>query len=463
MSFPAYPEYKDSGVEWLGQVPSHWSVVQVRRLFRLINGATPPSGYDEYWGGDITWVTPEDLSKIEANQICASKRTLSEQGYRACGFQLIQAGSIAVSIRAPVGYVAIAGVPLCVNQGCRGLVPSRDIDSRFYMYWILACREILQSLSGGSTFQELSSNVLAAVPTVWPSSDEQEKIATFLDYETARIDALIEEQQRLIELLKEKRQAVISHAVTKGLDPDVPMKDSGVEWLGEVPAHWELVPLSRVLNSIEQGWSPSADSDPALLREWGVIKLSAIRSGFFVEEKNKRLPEGFSPRLDLEIKAGDLLITRANTPELVGDACVVREQPAARLIFSDLVYRLRASESIDPLFLCYCLISDVGRVQFQIHARGSSMSMAKISHEHIKQCMISLPPLDEQRRIVSIIDEHLARISELSSAGRKTVELLEERRSALISAAVTGKIDVRDWTPPASSTEAEHEGVGAVT
>ncbi|MGP5570763.1 restriction endonuclease subunit S, partial [Pseudomonas helleri] len=288
-----------------------------------------------------------------------------------------------------------------------------------------------------------------------PSETEQRKIVSFLDHETARIDALIEEQQRLIELLKEKRQAVISHAVTKGLDPTVLMKDSSVEWLGEVPAHWVMIQLSRALQKVEQGWSPNASNEPADPNEWGVIKISAIKKGVFVDSENKALLEDTLPELAFEIRNGDVLITRANTPDLVGDACVVRNESGSRLMLSDLVYRLRLLPNIDASFICYFLLSHFGRAQIKSDARGSSMSMAKISQGHIKAWLLALPTYNEQVEISQFISDKICKLDELIKVGTESHRLLAEHRSALISAAVTGKIDVRGWQPPASASSPE--------
>ncbi|WP_026331462.1 restriction endonuclease subunit S [Thioalkalivibrio sp. ALE11] len=423
MSFSKYPAYKDSGVEWLGEVPAHWAVVPFKRCATIFNGKDHKNVETE--DGDIPVIGSGGEFSRASNYLYDGESIL-----------LGRKGTIDKPL-----YVE--GKFWTVDTMFYSVV-SPPSNGRFLYYSALKIPFSMYSTNTAlpSMTQESLSGHLMAIPP----PDEQATVAAFLDHETGKIDALIEEQRRLIELLKEKRQAVISHAVTKGLDPNVPMKDSGVEWLGEVPAHWGVVSLSRVLSGIDQGWSPTAEAFPASAGDWGVLKLSAIRTGQFVEKNNKKLPDDVIPDSDIEIHAGDLLVTRANTPELVGDACVVRDEPEARLIFSDLVYRLRVSGAMSSRFLCYVLLSDVGRAQLQADARGSSMSMAKISHGHIKSCLIPLPPVEEQNRISSRIDQELAAISTLTSAGEQSIGLLTERRSALISAAVTGKIDVRGWS-----------------
>lgn len=239
MSFPAYPEYKDSGVAWLGVVPSHWVITALKRRLNIVGGSTPKSDVADYWDGDIPWITPADLSRLSDFYIRVALRYITADGLASCGTTMVPAGSVILSTRAPIGSLGIAAVDLCTNQGCKALVPS-DVDGKFLAYLLSICSTELNVRGRGSTFLELSADELGAFRVTFPTITEQTAIAAFLDRETAKIDALVAEQERLIALLKEKRAAVISHAVTKGLNPRTPMKDSGIEWLGEIPAHWEV-------------------------------------------------------------------------------------------------------------------------------------------------------------------------------------------------------------------------------
>jgi type I restriction enzyme S subunit len=219
----AYPAYKPSGVAWLGDVPEHWEIKALKRTFTTLNGATPRSGDPNYWDGDIPWATPDDLGSLKSSVLTTTRRMITEEGYASCGVSLAPEGSLILSTRAPIGHLAVAGISLCTNQGCRSLVFRNDDDRRFFFYQLFAARLELQSLGQGSTFTELSRDRLTPVYLASPSLDEQRAIAAFLDRETARIDALIEKKRRQIELLQEKRSALISHAVTKGLDPKAKM------------------------------------------------------------------------------------------------------------------------------------------------------------------------------------------------------------------------------------------------
>nr|WP_274520301.1 restriction endonuclease subunit S [Ectothiorhodospira sp. 9100] len=300
-----------------------------------------------------------------------------------------------------------------------------------------------------------SSNVMSC-PLPFPPAEEQLQILSFLNHETARIDALVEEQQRLIELLKEKRQAVISHAVTKGLDPDVPMKDSGVEWLGEVPAHWNVVKFKYLIAEFEQGWSPQCDGDQAeTLDEWGVLKVGCVNYGVFDPTENKRLPDNLEPRPELSIRKDDLLISRANTRDLVGSAAhVPMDYP--KLMASDKIFVVRLHQRIcRSRYAVVYLFGKGVRHQIELQATGASSSMLNIGQGAIRELWIPLPPDSEQDRIVHELEKREADFAALEQETVRHMRILNERRSALISAAVTGKIDVRGWQADQQSKQPE--------
>ena len=317
----------------------------------------------------------------------------------------------------------------------------------YYLMYALAKRGVFAAGGNPNTIDHLTAVQLRHYRVPFPESGEQRDIAAFLDRETAKIDALVAKKERLIELLQEQRTALITRAVTRGLDPNVPMKNSGVEWLGETPAHWELVPLRRLIRGIEQGWSPVAEERPAADDEWGVIKLSAVNKGLFREEEHKALPPNTHPDERYEIRQGDFLLTRSNTPDLVGDVCVVGAV-RDRLMLCDLVYRLRlVGTRVHGTFLSYWLLSRTGRHRIEVEARGSSRSMVKVSQEIVRALPVATPSLEEQRAIAAFLNLEMAKIDALIARVQEARNHLKELRTALISAAVTGKIDVREAAP----------------
>jgi type I restriction enzyme, S subunit len=281
------------------------------------------------------------------------------------------------------------------------------------------------------------------IPVAVPPLATQRAIAAYLDRETAQLDGLVAAKERVLRLLEEKRRALITRAVTRGLAPRAPLRDSGIPWLGEIPAHWPTKRLRWLIRTIEQGWSPEAENREPNEDEWAVLKLNAVAHGQFNPSAAKALPVGLEARPDLEVHPGDFLITRANTPALVGDVCFITEVRPL-LMLCDLIYRLRLFDHrLDRQYLSHFFTSPKRREQIESDARGTSNSMVKISQEHIKNWWLPLPPIDEQRAIVAYIATETAKLDALRSATECTIALLKERRAALIAAAVTGKINVQ--------------------
>ena len=444
MSFPKYPDYKPSRLDTRAPLPSSWSEAPIKRAFDIVSGSTPKTDNEEFWDGETTWVTPADLSGLDAVDVTESKRTITEAGLLSCGTTLVPAGSIVISTRAPIGTLAIAGKELCTNQGCKALVPNGECSSRFAYYYLSACTEQLNIKGRGTTFLELSGDELGSFLMPKPAPVEQELICAFLDRETAKIDTLIAEQQRLIELLQEKRQAVISHAVTKGLNPNAPMKDSGVEWLGEVQEHWEVKPLKHLTRQISVGVvvEPSKYYDdqgtvPAL-RSLN-IKAGEIQMDdcvYITEESNEILKKS-------RLCAGDLVVVRTGQP----GTCAVIPDELDNCNCIDLIF-IRKPRDGDSTYLMLSLSSESSRYQYAAGAEGAIQQ-----HFNVKtasELVVPWPPEEEQSQIRDWLMRKTSDVDRLTSIAVQSIELLEERRSALISAAVTGQMDVRGlgnlWT-----------------
>ena len=261
-----YPAYRPSGVEWLGEMPEHWRNGSLRRWFAIVNGGTPASSEESYWDGETVWLTPDDLGQNESGWISSGRRTITEEGVRNSSARVSPAESLVVSTRAPIGHLAITAVPAATNQGCRTLVPDTDTDSCFGYYVLLASRPVLQSLGKGSTFMELTPTDLGGHQIPLPPLPEQRAIAEHLNRDTERMDALVAKMRLLIVRLQEYRTALIIRTVTRGLpseaaraaglDPSPRLKPSGVEWLGDVPEHWEVGNIRRYAE-MKSGHTPS--------------------------------------------------------------------------------------------------------------------------------------------------------------------------------------------------------------
>ncbi|PLS87135.1 MAG: hypothetical protein CYG60_03555 [Actinobacteria bacterium] len=434
----------------MGPIPAHWSVNCLKRIATFCGGGTPSKANLDYWRGEIPWVSPKDM---KSEVVSDSQDHISEKALADTAVRLVDAGSVLVVVRSGILKhsvpVAINSCSVALNQDMKAIIPDAFLTPSYLASLIRSHQSALlvEWRKAGATVESIEHDLLAGTQIPVPPPPEQRAIAAFLDQETQKIDRLVAKRERLIELLEEKRTALISRAVSKGLDPDVPMKDSGVEWLGKIPEHWTLIALRRLLANIEQGWSPNAEDRVASLDEWGVIKISAIDEGFFRSEEVKALPQDVVPDSRYEIQAGDILLTRGNTPNLVGDVCIVGNT-RPRLMLSDLVYRLSVEhQKVDRVYLTYWLLSRAGRYQITRDARGSSQSMVKISQEHIRSWSVALPPLAEQQAIVAFVERETSKLDALVGKVREHIDMLREYRTALISAAVTGKIDVRAEVP----------------
>ncbi len=435
----AYPAYKPSGVEWLGDVPEHWEVKALKRTFRTLNGATPTSGNPEYWDGDIPWATPDDLGSLNSATLTATRRMITREGYANCGVTLAPEGSLILSTRAPIGHLAIAGIGMCTNQGCRSLVFRSDDNRHFFFYQLLAARPILQSLGQGSTFTELSRDRLTSAFLVSPPLDEQRAIAAFLDSETARIDMLIEKKQRQIELLQEKRSALISHAVTKGLNSSAPMKDSGFEWLGKIPAHWQVLRFKRCiefLTSGPRGWAEFFSDNGELFVRIGNLTRDSIELG--LAEVQHVVPPTGAEAVRTRVRAGDVLVSI--TADL-GSVAVVPEHIETAYISQHIALARPISKASHPRWLGFSIFSDSCRNQ--LRALGYGGTKVQLGLEDVQNLVLCLPPRDKQDRIVAWLDSEIGKLSMVIQKVQDSITTLREYRTALISAAVTGKIDVR--------------------
>ncbi|VVB91390.1 Type-1 restriction enzyme MjaXIP specificity protein [uncultured archaeon] len=440
-SWKPYPAYKDSGVEWLGKVPEHWEMKKVKWIFKVINGSTPKTGSSEYWDGDITWVTPDDLGQLHSDTIYESARKITESGYKNCGTTLVPAGSLILSTRAPIGHLAIAGTDLCTNQGCRALVFKHSDITRYFYYQLLIAHSELESWGQGSTFRELSKSKLESIELVSTQIEEQRAIALYLDDRTQKIDSLIEKKQKLIELLKEERAAVINQAVTKGLDPGAPMRDSGVEWLGEVPKHWEVKKIKHISNIISKGTTPSTIGKD--VKDSGRIRFLKAENinknqisfslGYFIDDETNNILKRS------QLKENDILFVIAGAT--IGKVAILKIEhlPANT---NQAVSFIRLNNFGNVKFTWFWLQST--RINELTWLDAVQSAQPNLSMERLGNFNIPYPQLEEQKEIVNFIESETARIDHTITKIEKEIELLQEYRTALISEVVTGKIDVRD-------------------
>jgi type I restriction enzyme S subunit len=434
-----HTEMKDSGVEWLGDVPVHWEIVPAFVAYRPREvrnvGMVEKTVLSLSYGRIV--VKPEE-----------KLRGLVPESFET--YQIVDPGNIIVrttdlqndrnSLR--IGHAKNRGI---ITSAYMCLETTSQVENEFgYQY--LNAYDLLKIIYGyGSGLrQNLDFKDIKRMPVLLPPKDEQAAIVRFLDDADRRIRRAIAAKQKLIRLLEEQKQAIIHRAVTLGLDPDVRLKPSGIEWLGDVPEHWKVMRLKEVTTSIEQGWSPQCDAQQAGEHEWGVLKVGCVNRDTFDERQNKKLPAALEPQPALEVRHGDILVSRANTRELLGLAAVAL-QPRRRLLLCDKLFRFRArTAAVDASFLVYVLRQRTSRAQIESSTNGASDSMQNISQGVIRNLVISVPPREEQLQIVRALRMQTSKMHDAVTRTEREITLLREYRTRLIADVVTGKLDVRE-------------------
>ncbi|BAD78674.1 type I restriction-modification [Synechococcus elongatus PCC 6301] len=446
MSFPRYPAYKDCGIEWLEKLPSHWNVLQLRRLIPEIESGVSVNALDHAPDEGIPSVLKTSCVYTGSFRPEERKEIIQEDIDRAaCP---VKSGRLIVSRMNTPDLVGAAGLSL-VDYDCVFL-PDRlwqvrisNVYPNFAYYWTQTqiYRDQVKMVCSGtsSSMQNLSQDNFLSFILPVPSDEEQIAIASFLDRETAKIDALIAEQQRLIALLQEKRQAVISHAVTKGLNPDAPLKDSGIEWLGQVPAHWKTGKIKHYFKT-SSGGTPNTE-EQALYYADSDSGIPWVRTTD-IENQEVRSAEVSITNQAIQDTACEILPVDTVLVALYGGGGTVGKNgiltfPAA---INQALCALLPSYYAVPMFT-FRYIQFLR--PFWMERAVSARKAGNISQELVRDTVFALPPLDEQILIVKHIHSQLEEITSLENESTKSLSLLQERRSALISAAVTGQIDVR--------------------
>ena len=435
MKYPAYPSYNPSGVEWLGEVPEHWEVKGLRYVCRFAYGDALAAENRE--DGEIPVYGSNGMvgTHISANT-------------RKPALIIGRKGS-----HGKVNYSECAAFAIDTAYFIDERHTANNLRWLFYLLGTVG----LDAVTNDSAVPGLAREDAYSHFVATPPADEQRTIADFLDRQTATLDTLIAKKRALIERLKAKRTALISRTVTCGLppeaaraagfDPQPKMKDSGIEWLGEIPEHWEATRLKFVVLSIEQGWSPDCHSYAADENQWGVLKAGCCNNGWFRPDENKALPSELEPLADLEIQPGDILMSRANgSEELIGSAALVPSVCRSRLLLSDKTYRIRTNTGkAIPDYLTYLLQSSLGRFQIKQVISGASGLAKNIAQSDVKNFLFPLPTTQEQHAIAAYLDRETAKLDALAAKVEQAIKRLQDYRTALITAAVAGKIDVRGW------------------
>ena len=435
--YKKYSEYKDSGVEWLGRVPRYWQVKALKRDLSLLTEKTERRS------------NPIALENIEG---WTGRLIPTNTEFQGEGVAFNKGDILFGKLRPYLAKVLLSELSGEAVGDFHVLHPTEDTDGSFIQYQMLTT-SFIDAVNGstfGAKMPRASWEFVGNMLITYPPLPEQKQIARFLDHETGKIDRLIQKQQQLIELLKEKRQAVISHTVTKGLNPNAPLKPSNIEWLGEVPEHWEVKPLKHICR-FSGGGTPTKDN----LSYW----------------TNGNIP-WVSPK---DMKSSRISTTQDKITELAVKESSTNFVDAGALL---MVVRSGILQRTIPISINTCLVTlnqDMKALRFNRTARAEyalnfiqgheqslllawlkeGATVESIEQEYLSNGLFPLPPLKEQDEIIEYLQNRVKLFSQLEDHANNQITLLQERRTALISAAVTGKIDVRDWSPAGDESEEE--------
>lgn len=426
---------KDSGIEWIGEIPEGWEIRKIKNNFMIYAGATPKSEKAEYWDGGIPWITPADF-KTTDKYVSYGRKSLTALGYDSCGTTLVPAGSIIFSKRAPVGSVVIAKNTLCTNQGCLACIPNDAVNSTYFYYCMSIFTEQFELVSAGTTFKEIAASTFASFLLPCPPLSQQNEIVNFLDKESSRIDSMLSKTISSIEEYKKLKQAVITQAVTKGVRGEREMKDSGVEWIGAIPKDWGRTKI-KMIASFFNGDRTSRYPQPSDFVDSGVAFLTSrnidsdevdlSETKYITDDKYKSLSGA-------KIQIDDIIFCLRGS---VGKCAINRTLSCGTVASSLATIR---PKDIYPEYLLYFLLSNIASTQTTIFMNGTCA--ANLSAESVGNYYITLPISAEQKEIANYLDAKCAEIDGSIAKKEQLVKELESYKKSLIYEVVTGKREV---------------------
>lgn len=409
------------------------STIPLKRIANIIAGQSPASDdVDPYDGGQ-----PFLQGNAEFGALAPKPRWQC-----SVASKVARPGDVLLSVRAPVGAVNVADQRYGIGRGLCAVRPNSF--AREYLWWYLQSQTAaLRSVATGSTFEAVSAADVGSLSVPALAPEQMSAIASFLDRETAKIDALINKQEQLIATLREDRAATITQAVTKGLDQSVEFQYTGIAVMDAIPSHWSLRKLKHLAGSFEQGVSPQASAELAT-EGWGVLKSGCVNGGVFRDIEHKKLPQDFEFDGRLAVAVGDLLVCRASgSPNLVGSAAIVQKL-GYQLILSDKIFRLTPNRRSSLDYLEWALNARPYREQVLGAISGAEGLANNLPLSLLRNFWFAVPPIAEQQEIARFLGERCTKIDTLIAKSTEMIETLREYRSALITNAVTGKIDVRE-------------------
>lgn len=437
-----YEKYKVSNTELVKEIPELWISSKLKYVLKTMkSGGTPDSNNSDYYSSDgIPWVSIGDMSNVDF--VFDTAKHLSKDGVSSKNLTIYPQGTILYSIYATLGKVSELVSSACINQAILALCPNDRIEKQFLKYSLKSQEDFVRSISSSNTQSNLNADKVSNMPVFLPPIGDQKKISSFLDYKTGKIDSLVTLLTNRIEDLKKYRQAIISETVTHGLDKSAKMKDSGVEWIGEIPESWSIIRL-RFLGASQNGISKSKEF---FGQGYPFVSYSDVY-------KNESLPQNPSglvlsteeERKNFSVKEGDVFFTRTSeTAEEIGFSSVC-EKTIENATFAGFLIRFRPNPGVlNKGFSKYFFRSDIHRWYFV--NKMNIVTRASLSQDILMSMPVVLPPLSDQQAIADYLDRKTKQIDDCIAATEQRIDDLQKYRTSLIYEAVTGQIDVRDWS-----------------
>ena len=433
-----YPKYRDSGIQWIGKIPEHWSVKRIKDLSFIFSGATPSSKIYSYWDGDIVWVTPADMTDF--GYISNGSSTITESGYSSCGTHIVPSGSIIISSRAPIGKVNITTQEMCTNQGCKSLVLKPNVNGKFIAYYLYNESINIDACGQGTTFKELSLKNLVGYKVIFPPLVEQQRIADYLDEKCGEIDgqvALLEKKRDAYARLK---VSVINKAVTHGLNPDVSMRPSGIDWIGDIPAHWERLRLKDVSYMYSGLTGKSGDDfrcDDDTKTKPFVPFTNVLNNTKIDFNQFNRVVMAEGEQQNRVLENDIIFLMSSEDYESIAKSAVVLGDPGEVYLNSFCRGLHFTSNDIFAPFVNYQLNSEKYHDALRFEARGFTRINIKV--DRVFSQFITVPPLAEQREIADYLDKKCGEIDAVVENLDKQIDAYKRLKKSLINEVVTGK------------------------
>ena len=419
---------KETGVSWIGEIPEDWKICKIKHVFDVFSGATPNSGEPLFWDGDINWITPADYKTVD-KFVGQGKRTITKEGYDSCGTNIVPKGSIIFSKRAPIGSVAIADNDVCTNQGCLSCVPKDGVNSEYYYYVFYTAVKEFEIYGTGTTFKEISFDNFCNFLVPLPSKERQDSITVELNKAVIEIDNIISKTKASIAEYQKLRKSIVIRAVTKGLKPNVPMKQTDSDWIGEIPAHWDYVRIQRLFEEVDER---NEDENALLLSLYTSI--------------------GVRPRNELE-ERGNKAVTVINYKKVKQNDIIVNKLLAwmGAIGYSDYegvtspdydVYRAKEGANVvrtyyNEYFRHTCFNGDCYK-----YGHGIMLMRWRTYPEELLRIKVPNPPKEEQEAIAKYLEEKCFEIDKLIEKKQAFIEEMEQYKKSLIYEYVTGKKNV---------------------